>query len=119
MAQKILSSTAGKAAITYGAAHAGGPLGAVAASSLVDFLKKGNPDALRAAGQLFASDEFKDLAINISTKNEANPLLVRRVAISKAFKKYARETGLPDSTIENINWITKGFQAEPETQQKE
>jgi hypothetical protein len=100
LVQKVMnSSMAGRvvqgAAVGSGALTAG-PVGAVGAGLLSSFLKFGSKvDRIKTAGELFASDAFKKLAIN---PTEANASIVAK---SPVYKRWAKSVGITDPNL----WI--------------
>ena len=104
---KIMSSTLGKAAVTGAAATATGGMGAAAVPMLTNFVNQSGKKAMIAAGDLFTSQELKDLIAEGIQKGMASDRAVKRLAISKAFANYAKEIKLPMTEAEK--WIQSGL----------
>ena len=81
--------------LQMGGAYGAGA-GALAGGFLSGYLKMGNKvDRIKAAGELFASDLFKKLAVN---PTEANASIVAK---SPAYKRWAKSVGITDPNL----WI--------------
>tara|TARA_R100001369_G_scaffold69281_1_gene96901 strand:- start:40 stop:2340 length:2301 start_codon:yes stop_codon:yes gene_type:complete len=81
--------------LQMGGAYGAGA-GALAGGFLSGYLKMGNKvDRIKAAGELFASDLFKKLAVN---PTEANAFIVAK---SPAYKRWAKSVGITDPNL----WI--------------
>jgi len=76
----------------------------------VQFMSKGNADAVKAAGKLFASDDFQKLAIEAATKTEPSQAAIRRTAASKAFADFANAAKLPQSLDARVQWLQSAVQ---------
>lgn len=111
---KVIDSTVGKAAATGAAAIGGGAVGAAASSVIINALTKGNKSAIKAAGELFASDEFQKLAIEAATKPEVSASAVRRLSMSTFFRKFADAIKLPLRDREQ--WIKDAIRPPQEQQ---
>ena len=100
LVQKALNSTIGRRTVqgTAGAAGAfmGGPVGAAGGAMLAAALTKDKDEALTAAGRMFRSDEFKELAVSIAIKPRVPETAIRRVENSTVFKTWARAAGIDD-----------------------
>lgn len=108
---KILSSTIGRGAVAAGAGAVSGPAGAMGAAMLADVVAKGSRDGVAKAGKLFASEDFQRLAIEAATKPKANPASVRRVAMSQAWREFAKAARLPRQPKAAEAWLTAAMQA--------
>ena len=115
---KVMESTMGKAAATAAAAAGGGPVAAGLASSVTNALASGNKDAVKAAGKMFASDEFQKLAIESATKAEPSRASVRRMAASEAFRKFAEAARLPREMPKREQWILNALQTQQQFEQE-
>jgi len=117
---KVMQNTVSRAA-AHAAAASAGPIGGAAMSMVLDKLGTGNKDALKAAGALFNSEEFKALAVAAATKPEVPPALVRRVAVSPAFKKFVANSTVPmPRGISQLEaWIFNAVQQGTQTQSDE
>ena len=77
-----------------GGAVAGGGFGAGAGVAMANVLtdiaeKTANRDALLAAGKMFASQQFKDFAEEAATNPRVSERMVKRLARSSAFRRWA------------------------------
>jgi hypothetical protein len=105
---KVMQSTTAQRVVT-GAASAI-PGGGFVAPDIVQFMSKGNADAVKAAGKLFASDDFQKLAIEAATKTEPSQAAIRRTAASKAFADFANAAKLPQSLDARVQWLQSAVQ---------
>lgn len=105
---KVMQSTTAQRVVT-GAASAI-PGGGFVAPDIVQFMSKGNADAVKAAGKLFASDDFQKLAIEAATKTEPSQAVLRRTAASKAFADFANSANLPQSLDARVQWLQSAVQ---------
>jgi hypothetical protein len=104
----IMQSTMAQRAVTGAAGLV--PGGGFVAPDIVQFMSKGNTDAVKAAGKLFASDEFQKLAIDAATKPEVGEAVLRRAAMSKAFGNFATAAKLPQSLDARVQWLQSAVQ---------
>jgi hypothetical protein len=105
---KVMQSTMAQRAVTGAAAMV--PGGGLVAPDIVNFMAKGNADAVKAAGKLFASDEFQKLAVEAATKAEPTTAALRRTAMSKAFGDFAKAARLPQSLDARVQWLQSAVQ---------
>jgi hypothetical protein len=105
---KVMQSTTAQRVVT-GAASAI-PGGGFVAPDIVQFMSKGNTDAVKAAGKLFASDDFQKLAVEAATKTEPSQAAIRRTAASKAFADFANAVKLPQSLDARVQWLQSAVQ---------
>lgn len=105
---KVMQSTTAQRVVT-GAASAI-PGGGFVAPDIVQFMSKGNADAVKAAGKLFASDDFQKLAIEAATKTEPSQAVLRRTAASKSFADFANAAKLPQSMDARVQWLQSAVQ---------
>ena len=87
------------------------PFGGVIAPDIIAFMSKGNADAVKAAGKLFASDDFQKLAIEAATKPEVSQAALRRTATSKAFGRFAKAVKLPQSLDARLQFLQSAMQS--------
>ncbi len=113
---KVMQSTMAQRAVT-GAASAI-PGGGFVAPDIVQFMSKGNADAVKAAGKLFASDDFQKLAIEAATKAEPSTAALRRTAMSKAFGDFAKAAKLPQSLDARVQWLQSAVQTRRQFEQE-
>lgn len=106
---KVMQSTMAQRAVTGAASVI--PGGGFVAPDIVQFMSKGNADAVKAAGKLFASDDFQKLAIEAATKAEPSTAALRRTAMSKAFGDFAKAAKLPQSLDARVQWLQSAFQS--------
>jgi hypothetical protein len=114
---KVMESTLAKGALT-GAAAVGGPIAAAATSVLTGAMTQGNKDALKAAGKLFADENFQKLAIEAATKGTPSAASIRRTAMSQSFQKFADAAKLPKALDARIQWLQTATQAERQFDQE-
>jgi hypothetical protein len=107
---KVMESTLAKSVVT-GAAAMGGPVAAAATSAVTSAMTQGNKDSLKAAGKLFASDDFQKLAIEAATKPQVADATVRKAAMSKAFTDFAKTARLPQTLDARVQWLQNAMQA--------
>lgn len=105
---KVMQSTMAQRAVTGAASVI--PGGGFVAPDIVQFMSKGNADAVKAAGKLFASDDFQKLAIEAATKAEPSTAALRRTAMSKAFGDFANAAKLPQSLDARVQWLQSAVQ---------
>jgi hypothetical protein len=105
---KVMQSTMAQRAVTGAASVI--PGGGFVAPDIVQFMSKGNADAVKAAGKLFASDDFQKLAIEAATKAEPSTASLRRTAMSKAFGDFAKAAKLPQSLDARVQWLQSAVQ---------
>jgi len=107
--EKVLQSTAAKAVITGVSAAGGGPVAAGAASALTTALTKSNKDALVAAGKLFASQEFQELAMQAATQPQIKPQKIKRLVRTQQFRNFAKSIKLPNSPMAHEQWVAQAL----------
>jgi|694.fasta_scaffold02595_16 hypothetical protein len=114
---KVMESTLSKGALT-GAAAMGGPIAAAATSIITGAMTQGNKDSLKAAGKLFADENFQKLAIEAATKGTPSAASIRRTAMSQSFQKFADAAKLPKALDARIQWLQTATQAERQFDQE-
>jgi len=114
---KVMESTLAKGVVT-GAAAMGGPIAAAATSVVTSAMTQGNKDALKAAGKLFADQEFQKLAIEAATKGTPSAASIRRTAMSQSFQKFADAAKLPKALDARIQWLQTATQTERQFDQE-
>ena len=114
---KVMESTLAKGALT-GAAAVGGPIAAAATSVLTGAMTQGNKDSLKAAGKLFADENFQKLAIEAATRGTPSAASIRRTAMSQSFQKFADAAKLPKALDARIQWLQTATQAERQFDQE-
>jgi hypothetical protein len=112
----IMQSTMAQRAVTGAAGLV--PGGGLVAPDIVQFMSKGNTDAVKAAGKLFASDDFQKLAIDAATKPEVSQAALRRAAMSKAFGDFANAAKLPQSLDARVQFLQSAIQTERQFDQE-
>ena len=112
----IMQSTMAQRAVTGAAGLV--PGGGLVAPDIVQFMSKGNTEAVKAAGKLFASDEFQKLAIDSATKPEVSQAVLRRAAMSKAFGDFATAAKLPQSLDARVQFLQSAIQTERQFDQE-
>jgi hypothetical protein len=85
---------------------------------IVEALIKSDKNKLGSAGDLFASPEWQQLVINVSTKQQVNQKIYNAAKNSNAFRKWAREAGItdPDQWLRSAISSTIGMGAAAKTQ---
>jgi hypothetical protein len=114
---KVMESTLSKGALT-GAAAMGGPIAAAATSIITGAMTQGNKDSLKAAGKLFADENFQKLAIEAATKGTPSAASIRRTAMSQSFQKFADAVKLPKALDARIQWLQTATQTERQFDQE-
>ena len=114
---KVMESTLSKGALT-GAAAMGGPIAAAATSIITGAMTQGNKDSLKAAGKLFADENFQKLAIEAATKGTPSAASIRRTAMSQSFQKFADAAKLPKALDARIQWLQTAIQTERQFDQE-
>ena len=114
---KVMQSTMAQRAVTGAAGLV--PGGGLVAPDIVQFMSKGNADAVKAAGKLFASDEFQKLAVEAATKAEPSTAAMRRTAMSKAFGDFAKAARLPQSLDARVQWLQSAVQTGRQFEQEQ
>jgi len=108
LVQGVLRNTVGKKTV----------MGVPIAGQMVEALTKSSKNKLDAAGDLFASPEWQQLVINVSTKQQVNQKIYNAAKNSAAFKKWAREAGItdPEQWLRSTISSTIGMGAAEKTQ---
>jgi hypothetical protein len=108
LVEGVLRNTVGKKTV----------MGVPIAGPMVEALTKSNKNKLNAAGDLFASPEWQQLVINVSTKQQVNQKIYNAAKNSNAFRKWAREAGItdPDQWLRSTISSTIGMGAAEKTQ---
>jgi hypothetical protein len=108
LVEGVLRNTVGKKTV----------MGVPIAGPMVEALTKSNKNKLNAAGDLFASPEWQQLVINVSTQQNVNQKIYNAAKNSGAFKKWAREAGItdPDQWLRSTISSTIGMGAAEKTQ---
>lgn len=115
LVSKVMNSTVAKSATVGASALGGGPIGAGMASAITNALSNGKKDVLVAAGEMFASDEFKRLALEAATRANPSGSTVKALSTSARFQRFARLANLPG---DRQNWILNAMRAETSTKEK-
>lgn len=108
------SSLAQRAATTVASAVPGG--GALA-PDIINFMSKGSTERVKAAGKLFADENFQKLAVD-SAKGTPSAATLRATVISSAFKKFADAVNLPKSVDARLQYLQQAVQAERQFEQE-
>lgn len=88
------------------------PGGATVSNLVTSAIQHGSRDALPAAGRLFASPEFQQLAIDAATKpGAATAQAVRRVAVSERWQAFARAVRLPRDPTAGEAFLSAALQS--------
>ena len=101
---KFMQSPTGKrvvqGAATGGGATLGGPYGAMAALGATELLPKG-VDRLKAIGDLFQGEKFKNLIDNVVETGAMSSKAINELANSPSYKRWAKTMGIEDPR----NWL--------------
>jgi hypothetical protein len=122
LVENVMRSTVGRQTVMGAATAAGGvmagPVAGAASAMLANSLSQARKSTLNAAGDLFASPEWQQLVINVSTKQQVNQKIYNAAKNSAAFKKWAREAGItdPDQWLRSTISSTIGMGAAEKTQ---
>jgi hypothetical protein len=108
------SSLAQRAATTVVSTVPGG--GAIA-PDIINFMSKGADERVKAAGKLFADENFQKLAID-SAKGTPSAATLKATVMSSAFKKFADAAKLPTSVDARLQWLQQAVQAERQFDQE-
>jgi hypothetical protein len=104
---KVMDSAIMKTGTTAAGAAFGGPVGAGltagAQAILSNALVKGKRDVLKAAGNLFNSAKFQQLAVEAATNPKVTPATIVDVVNSPEFVAFANKAGIPKSG--RLEWI--------------
>ena len=99
---RIMDSTTAKRAV--GAmAGLGGPITGAVMPDIMQAMSKGNPDAVRAAGKMFASPEFQAVLTEAATQPEVTERAINRAVSSQRFRDFAKTIGL--ELKQGRNWL--------------
>jgi hypothetical protein len=107
---KVMSTTMAQRGVGA-VAGMGGPIGGAVMPDVVRYMTGANKDAVQAAGKLFASSEFQQLAIDAATKTQIPESAVRKTAMSQAFIDFAKAARLPQTLDARIQWLQNAMQA--------
>jgi hypothetical protein len=122
LVEGVMKSTLGRQTVMGAATAAGGlaagPVAGAASAMLANSLSQARKSTLNAAGDLFASPEWQQLVINVSTKQQVNQKIYNAAKNSNAFRKWAREAGItdPDQWLRSTISSTIGMGAAAKTQ---
>jgi len=122
LVEGVMKSSLGRQTVMGAATAAGGvmagPVAGAASAMLANSLSQARKSTLNAAGDLFASPEWQQLVINVSTKQQVNQKIYNAAKNSAAFKKWAREAGItdPDQWLRSTISSTIGMGAAEKTQ---
>jgi hypothetical protein len=98
LVEGILKSTVGRQAVmgatTAATGVAAGPVAGAATAMLTNALTQGQKNRLKAAGDLFASPEWQQLVINVSTQQNVNQRIFNAAKNSDAFRNWAKLSGI-------------------------
>ncbi|NMV36917.1 hypothetical protein [Ralstonia insidiosa] len=92
-------------AISAGAAHVAGPVGAGLSHAVISALSRGKPDVMKAADELIASPEFQQLAKEGTTPSAQT---VKAAANSSAFRRFydsARHATSANDPMTRQRWL--------------
>ena len=122
LVEGVMRSTLGRQTVMGVATAVGGvaagPAAGAASAMLANSLSQARKSTLNAAGDLFASPEWQQLVINVSTKQQVNQKIYNAAKNSNAFRKWAREAGItdPDQWLRSTISSTIGMGAAEKTQ---
>ena len=122
LVEGVMRSTLGRQTVMGAATAVGGvaagPAAGAASAMLANSLSQARKSTLNAAGDLFASPEWQQLVINVSTQQNVNQKIYNAAKNSGAFKKWAREAGItdPDQWLRSTISSTIGMGTAAKTQ---
>lgn len=87
------------------------PGAGVVAPDIIKFMTSFNSDGRRAAGRLFADEDFQKMAIEAATTGRVSDATIRRVAMTERFNKFADAIRLPRSTDKRIAYLQSAAQS--------
>jgi hypothetical protein len=93
------------------------PGGGAIAPDIINFMSKGANERVKAAGKLFADENFQKLAID-SAKGTPSTATLKATVMSNAFKKFADAAKLPTSVDARLQWLQQAVQAERQFDQE-
>ena len=100
LVEQVLRSTVGRQTImgsaTAATGLAAGPVAGAATAMLTNAITQGNKKALNAAGELFASPEWQQLVIQLSTKQNMSQKVYNAAKTSEKFRNWAKVSGITD-----------------------
>lgn len=105
---RIMDSTTAKRAAGAAAGMAG-PIAGALMPDIMQAMTKGNPDAVRAAGKMFASPEFQAVLTEAATQPEVTERAINRAASSQRFRDFAKTIGL--ELKQGRNWLRSAITA--------
>lgn len=114
---KVMQSTMTQRAVGA-AAGMGGPIAGAVMPDVVRFMSGSGKDSIKAAGKLFASDDFQKLVIETATKPQVSESALRRVANSKAFADFAKAAKIPATRGGLYGWLQTAVQSADLTEQQ-
>jgi hypothetical protein len=94
------------------------PGGGVIAPDIIKFMSQGAEERVKAAGKLFADENFQKLAIEAATRGAPSEASIRRTAMSQSFQKFADAAKLPKALDARIQWLQTATQAERQFDQE-
>ena len=113
---KVMESSITQRAATAAAGLV--PGGGLIAPDIIQFMSKGSAERIKAAGKLFADEEFQKLAVEAATKGAPSATSIRRTAMSQSFQKFADAAKLPKALDARIQWLQTAAQAERQSTQE-
>jgi hypothetical protein len=113
---KVMESSITQRAATAAAGLV--PGGGLVAPDIIQFMSKGSAERIKAAGKLFADEEFQKLAVEAATKGAPSATSIRRTAMSQSFQKFADAAKLPKALDARIQWLQTAAQAERQFDQE-
>jgi hypothetical protein len=113
---KVMDSSITQRAATAAAGLV--PGGGVIAPDIIKFMSQGAEERVKAAGKLFADENFQKLAIEAATKGTPSASSIRRTAMSQSFQKFADAAKLPKALDARIQWLQTATQAERQFDQE-
>lgn len=87
------------------------PGAGVVAPDIIKFMTSFNSDGRRAAGRLFADEDFQKMAIEAATTGRVSDATIKRVAMTERFNKFADAIRLPRSTDKRIAYLQLAAQS--------
>jgi formiminotetrahydrofolate cyclodeaminase len=112
---KIMESTIAKGLLVAGGTAIGGPvagpLAAGGTSMALTALTQGNKEGVKAAGKLFADENFQSLLVESATRGTPSKATINKAANSQSFKRFADAVKLPKSVDQRIQYLESALQS--------
>ena len=104
MMDRIMRTATAQRATAAVVGGLGGPAGSAVIPDVVQYMASSQKEPVRAAGKLFASQAFADLAIK-AAKGTVDDAALEAVVKGAPFRRFARGVKLPEGLRPQINWL--------------